>query len=46
MLFSVKYANRGDLFAGLKIWENETFRKLQGSWPLISLSFSNVKAGD
>lgn len=44
--FSVKYANRGDLFEGLRIWENEKFRKLQGSWPVISLSFSNVKARD
>ena len=42
--FSVKYANRSDLFEGLKIWENETFRKLQGNWPVISLSFSSVKA--
>ena len=42
--FSVKYANRGGLFEGLKIWENEKFRELQGSWPVISLSFSNVKA--
>ncbi len=42
--FSVKYASRDDLFKGLKIWENEKFRKLQGSWPVISLSFSNVKA--
>ncbi len=44
--FSEKYADRGDLFEGLEIWENEKFRKLQGSWPVISLSFSNVKAGD
>lgn len=44
--FSVKYAARGDLFEGLKIWENEKFRKLQGSFPVISLSFSNVKAWD
>jgi len=42
--FSVKYANRSDLFEGLKIWENETFRKLQGNWPVISLYFSHVKA--
>ena len=27
--FSVEYADRGDLFEGLKIWENEKFRKLQ-----------------
>ena len=44
--FSLKYANRGDLFEGLKIWKNEKLRKLQGSWPVISLSFANVKAGD
>ena len=44
--FSAKYADRGDLFEGLEIWENEKFRKLQGSWPVISLSFSNVKAGN
>lgn len=30
--FSVKYANRGDLFERLKIWGNERFWKLQGSW--------------
>lgn len=42
--FSVKYADRDDLFKGLKIWENEKLRKIQGSWPVISLSFSNVKA--
>lgn len=39
MLFSVKYAARSDLFESLKIWENEKFRKLQGSFPVISLSF-------
>ncbi len=44
--FSVKYADRGELFEELKIWEDEKFRKLQGSWPVISLSFSNVKAAD
>lgn len=44
--FSVKYANRDELFEGLKIWKNEKFRKLQGNWPVISLSFSNVKAAD
>lgn len=37
--FSVEYANRGDLFEGLSIWEEETYRKLQGTYPVISLSF-------
>ena len=41
--FSVDYANRGDLFEGLSIWENEKYRQLQGTYPVISLSFANVK---
>ncbi len=41
--FSVQYAERGELFEGLRIWEREKFRKLQGTWPVISLSFANVK---
>ena len=44
--FSVDYANRGDLFEGLSIWEDETYRKLQGTYPVISLSFANVKEKD
>ena len=41
--FSTDYANRGDLFEGLSIWENEKYRQLQGTYPVISLSFANVK---
>lgn len=41
--FSVNYADRGDLFEGLSIWEDEEYRKLQGTYPVISLSFANVK---
>ena len=41
--FSVDYANRGDLFEGLSIWEDEKYRQLQGTYPVISLSFANVK---
>ena len=41
--FSVKYADRGDLFEGLSIWEEEEYRKIQGTYPVISLSFANVK---
>ena len=44
--FSVKYADRGDLFEGLAIWQEEKYRKLQGTYPVISLSFANVKRGD
>ena len=41
--FSVKYAGRGELFEGLSIWEDEKYRELQGTYPVISLSFANVK---
>lgn len=41
--FSVKYAGRSDLFEGLSIWQKEKYRKLQGTYPVISLSFADVK---
>ena len=41
--FSVDYAGRGDLFEGLSIWEDENYREIQGTYPVISLSFANVK---
>ena len=39
--FSVNYADREDLFEGLSIWEEEKYRKLQGTYPVISLSSHN-----
>ena len=48
--FSNRYADRSDLFEGLSIWEekspdgNYMYRKLQGTFPVIFLSFANVKA--
>lgn len=41
--FSVKYAERGELFEGLSIWQKEEYRKLQGTYPVIFLSFAAVK---
>ena len=41
--FSTAYENRGELFEGLSIWEEEKYRKLQGSYPVIFLSFANIK---
>ena len=41
--FSVDYSDRGDLFEGLSIWENEKYRDMQGTYPVISLSFARVK---
>lgn len=42
--FSDKYADRSELFEGLKIWEKEEYRKLQGTYPVIFLTFAAVKA--
>ena len=44
--FSVNYANRNNLFEGLSIWESPKYRELQGTYPVISLSFANVKERD
>jgi hypothetical protein len=41
--FSNRYENRGDLFEGLSIWEEEKYRELQGTYPVINLSFARVK---
>ncbi len=53
--FSVKYAGRSDLFEGLSIWqggfadgkiysyEENEYRQMQGTWPVISISFAKVK---
>ena len=40
---SSDYAERGDLFEGLSIWTEEKYQKLQGTYPVISLSFARVK---
>lgn len=50
--FSNRYAGRSDLFEGLSIWEDvregkcvsENYKDLQGTFPVIFLSFANVKA--
>lgn len=53
--FSVEYADRGELFEGLFIWqvkspaedqssaEDYKYRKMQGTWPVIAFSFAKVK---
>ncbi len=41
--FSNRYEGQGALFEGLSIWEEEKYRNLQGTYPVISLSFANVK---
>ena len=41
--FSNEYKNRGDLFEGLDIWKDEKYRELQGTYPVIFLSFAEIK---
>ena len=41
--FSIDYADRSDLFEHLAIWKDDKYRNLQGTYPVISLSFANVK---
>lgn len=41
--FDNQYAGRSDLFEGLFIWEDEKYRNLQGSHPVIFFSFADIK---
>ena len=41
--FSIKYKEKTEIFEGLDIWKEESYRQIQGTWPVISLSFANVK---
>ena len=41
--FSIKYAGKGEVFEGLSIWNEESYRKIQGTYPVISMSFANIK---
>lgn len=44
--FSVKYTGRGDLFKELFIWKEKKYQCLQGTYPVMSISFANVKGTD
>ena len=41
--FSVNYFGRGDLFQNLSIWQEEKYRELQGTYPVIFFSFADMK---
>ena len=41
--FSIKYASRNDLFEKFAIWKEEKYHQIQGTYPVISLSFANIK---
>ena len=40
---SVEYAGKGKVFEGLSIWKEGKYRDLQGTWPVIFLSFAGIK---
>ena len=44
--FSNQYAGKGQIFEGLSIWKEEQYRELQGTYPVINLTFANVKETD
>ena len=41
--FSVEYKGQGRIFEGLSIWKDKIFQELQGTYPVIALSFADVK---
>lgn len=41
--FSTEYKKRSDLFEKLNIWKYKKYQEIQGTYPLIFLSFANVK---
>lgn len=41
--WGIQYQGQGELFQDLSIWKEEKYRQLQGTYPVISLSFARVK---
>lgn len=41
--FSNQYQDKGYLFEGLNIWKEKKYQQLQGTYPVIYLSFADVK---
>lgn len=41
--FSKQYKGCAELFEGLSIWNEESYRALQGTYPVIFLSFADIK---
>lgn len=41
--FSVEHKKDSALFNGLSIWQDDAYQKLQGTYPVIFLSFASVK---
>lgn len=41
--FSIKYQRQGEVFSNLNIWKEENYRNMQGTYPVLFLSFAGVK---
>ena len=41
--FSIDYAKRSDLFEHYNVWQYEKYRNIQGTYPVISISFARIK---
>ncbi len=45
--FSVEYKEKGEaLFGNLEIWQDEEMRNLQGTYPVIFLTFADIKTNN
>ncbi|MDE7313689.1 MAG: ATP-binding protein [Eubacterium sp.] len=44
--FSVKYRDSGWMFEPFAIWKEEKYQRLQGTYPVVNLSFSRVKGSN
>ena len=41
--FSVNYKDRKELFEHLKIWNDMKYQEIQGTYPVLNITFSGVK---
>lgn len=44
--FSNQFTGREDPFKGLAVWKKEKYRKMQGTYPVIFLSFAAIKGSN
>ncbi len=44
--FSIKYQGRSEIFDHLDIWKDEKYQELQGTYPVLFLSFAGIKQRD
>lgn len=42
--FGIQYSGRSDLFENFDIWKYEEYKNLQGTYPVISISFADIKS--